>query len=33
LIVRDRGVPAGRLTMLAERAGHTARKWLDGQQL
>jgi len=33
LIVRDRGVPAGRLSMLAQRAAHAARRWLEGQQL
>ncbi len=31
LVVRDRSVPAGRLAVLAERAGHAARAWLgDG---
>jgi tetratricopeptide (TPR) repeat protein len=33
LIVRDRGVPAGRLSMLARRAAQAARRWLEGQQL
>ena len=33
LIVRDRGVPVGRLAMLAERAAEAARRWLEGQQL
>jgi tetratricopeptide (TPR) repeat protein len=33
LIVRDRGVPAGRLSMLARRAAEAARRWLEGQQL
>jgi tetratricopeptide (TPR) repeat protein len=31
LLVRDRGVPAGRLARLAERAGETARAWLREQ--
>jgi tetratricopeptide (TPR) repeat protein len=30
-LVRDRGVPAGRLARLAERAGETARAWLREQ--
>ncbi len=31
LVVRDRSVPAGRLAVVAERAGHAARSWLgDG---
>lgn len=29
LIVRDASVPAGRLAILAERAGHAARRWLQ----
>ncbi len=33
LIVRDRSVPAGRLALLAERAGDIARVWLAEQQL
>jgi tetratricopeptide (TPR) repeat protein len=33
LITRDRGVPAGRLTMLAQRAGDTARRWIERQRL
>jgi tetratricopeptide (TPR) repeat protein len=33
LIMRDRGVPAGRLSMLAQRAAQAARRWLEGQQL
>ncbi len=32
-IVRDRSVPAGRLTMVAERAGAAARQWLTRQRL
>ncbi len=32
-IVRDRGVPAGRLSMLAQRAAQAARSWLEEQQL
>ncbi len=33
LVVRDRSVPSGRLTMLAGRAAMLARQWLEGQQL
>jgi predicted regulator of Ras-like GTPase activity (Roadblock/LC7/MglB family) len=33
LIVRDRSVPAGRLSMLAHRAAQAARAWLESQQL
>jgi len=33
LIVRDRSVPAGRLTHLAERAADVARAWLERQRL
>jgi tetratricopeptide (TPR) repeat protein len=33
LILRDRSVPSGRLAMLAERAGHVARRWLEEQEL
>lgn len=29
LTVRDAGVPAGRLALLAERASHAARRWLE----
>lgn len=29
LTVRDAGVPAGRLALLAERAAHAARRWLE----
>ena len=31
LVVRDRSVPLGRLGMLAQRAAHAARQWLDRQ--
>ncbi len=30
LTVRDASVPAGRLAILADRAGHAARRWLEG---
>ena len=30
--MRDRGIPAGRLSRLAERAATTARKWLEQVQ-
>ncbi len=33
VILRDRGVPGGRLAMLAERAGAAARQWLMRQSL
>ncbi len=33
LIVRDRSIPVGRLTMLAERASDVARRWLEAQRL
>lgn len=33
LIARDRSVPAGRLALLAERAGDIARSWLEEQRL
>ena len=32
LLARDRSVPSGRLAVLAERAGHAARKWMAAQQ-
>jgi predicted regulator of Ras-like GTPase activity (Roadblock/LC7/MglB family) len=32
-ILRDRSVPAGRLALLAERAGAAARQWLTSQRL
>jgi len=31
LVVRDRGVPLGRLAILAQRATGMARRWLDAQ--
>ncbi len=31
-IVRDRGVPAGRLGLLAESAGARAKMWLQGHR-
>ncbi|HXH62754.1 MAG TPA: hypothetical protein VNG95_01155, partial [Gemmatimonadales bacterium] len=31
LVVRDRGVPLGRLAVIAQRASHAARRWLDRQ--
>jgi tetratricopeptide (TPR) repeat protein len=31
LVVRDRGVPMGRLAIVAERAAHAARRWLERQ--
>ncbi len=33
LVVRDRDIPAGRLALLADRAGDAARNWLGIQQL
>ena len=33
LVVRDRSVPAGRLGLLAHKANHAARKWLEAQRL
>jgi predicted regulator of Ras-like GTPase activity (Roadblock/LC7/MglB family) len=33
LLVRDRSVPAGRLTVLAEKAAGVARRWLQAQAL
>jgi tetratricopeptide (TPR) repeat protein len=33
LVVRDRSVPAGRLTYLAAKANEAARSWLEAQQL
>lgn len=33
LVVRDRSVPAGRLGLLANKANHAARKWLEAQRL
>jgi tetratricopeptide (TPR) repeat protein len=32
LVVRDRSVPLGRLGMLAQRAAHAARRWLERQR-
>jgi tetratricopeptide (TPR) repeat protein len=32
LVVRDRGVPLGRLAILAQRASALARRWLEGQR-
>ena len=32
LVVRDRGVPLGRLAILAQRATATARRWLERQR-
>ncbi len=32
LVVRDRSVPAGRLAVVAERAGHAARSWLEASR-
>ncbi|MGH7607677.1 MAG: hypothetical protein ACREME_10070, partial [Gemmatimonadales bacterium] len=32
LVVRDRGVPLGRLSILAQRATAMARAWLERQQ-
>jgi predicted regulator of Ras-like GTPase activity (Roadblock/LC7/MglB family) len=29
LVVRDRSVPMGRLAILAQRAAHVARRWLE----
>jgi hypothetical protein len=29
LVVRDRGVPLGRLAVIAQRAAQAARRWLD----
>jgi predicted regulator of Ras-like GTPase activity (Roadblock/LC7/MglB family) len=31
LVVRDRGVPLGRLAILAQRAVQAARRWLERQ--
>jgi tetratricopeptide (TPR) repeat protein len=31
LMVRDRSVPSGRLAILAERAAHAARRWLEAE--
>ena len=31
LVVRDRSVPLGRLAIMAQRASHAARRWLDRQ--
>jgi predicted regulator of Ras-like GTPase activity (Roadblock/LC7/MglB family) len=31
LVVRDRAVPMGRLAILAQRAAHAARRWLERQ--
>jgi tetratricopeptide (TPR) repeat protein len=31
LVVRDRAVPMGRLAILAQRAAHAARRWLEQQ--
>ncbi len=31
LVVRDRAVPLGRLAILAQRASHLARRWLERQ--
>lgn len=33
LVARDRSVPSGRLSRIAERAGETARQWIAMQQL
>lgn len=33
LLVRDRDMPAGRLALLADRAGDAARSWLEAQHL
>ena len=33
LMVRDRGVPSGRLAILAARAAEVARRWLEAQAL
>ena len=32
LVVRDRSVPLGRLSLLAQRAAQAARRWLERQQ-
>jgi predicted regulator of Ras-like GTPase activity (Roadblock/LC7/MglB family) len=32
LVVRDRGVPLGRLAILAQRASAVARRWLEQQR-
>ena len=31
LVVRDRGVPTGRLAIVAQRAAQAARRWLEQQ--
>ena len=31
LVVRDRGTPMGRLAIIAQRAAHAARRWLEQQ--
>lgn len=33
LVARDRSVPSGRLSRIAERAGQSARQWIAAQQL
>jgi hypothetical protein len=30
-IVRDRAMPLGRLAVIAQRAAHAARRWLERQ--